>query len=173
MKHIALVGFMAAGKSTIGRAVARRLQLRLVDTDVEVERVHGPIPAIFAQEGEPGFRRYEHAAVERALSGEDPAIVAVGGGALTHEPTRALLQRRSVRVFLSASPQTILNRMRRERARVRPLLGANPTLDRVRELYDRRLPLYRESDVTVECDGRSVDEIAIAVCDALRQAGLE
>lgn len=170
-KHVALVGFMAAGKSTVGKELARRLGRALVDTDAEIERAHGPIDAIFVREGEPAFRRYEHAAVERALQSVEPIVIAVGGGALTYAPTRTLLERGAYRVFLSVSTATIVRRLR-PGARPRPLLGSAPASERVEELYRLRLPLYRASDVTVECDALSARAAAGAVCDALREAGI-
>ena len=79
-RHVALVGFMASGKSTIGRKLARRLRWPFVDTDAMVVRKHGAIGAIFESQGEPEFRRYEHEAIRDALEASERSIVALGGG---------------------------------------------------------------------------------------------
>ena len=122
-RHVALVGFMASGKSTIGRKLARKLGWAFVDTDALVVRSHGPIPAIFENEGEAAFRRYEHAAIAGVLEGAEPCIVALGGGAVTVAENRSLLAERAVRVFIKISPEQMLARLRRSRV-VRPMLGA-------------------------------------------------
>src|SRR5689334_19583179 len=118
--HVAIVGLMGAGKSTVGRRLARRLGLRFADTDEFVAAAAGrSIPEIFVAEGEPGFRAREFEAARRALSGA-PSVVSLGGGALTYGPTRALVARRAVRVYLEMRPKAILVRLRRSRT-VRPL----------------------------------------------------
>jgi shikimate kinase / 3-dehydroquinate synthase len=89
-KHLALVGFMGAGKSTVGREVAERIQRPFVDTDAEIERLHGPIPELF-ERGEPEFRRIEEQVVAEALAGP-PTVVALGGGAVLSETTRGRLR---------------------------------------------------------------------------------
>lgn len=150
MKHVALVGFMAAGKTTLGKRLARMLALPFVDTDAMVEAVHGAIPDIFASEGEAVFREYEFQALYGALAGP-PSIIAVGGGAVTHPPTLALLERHTYRIFLAVKPATVVHRVRAS-GDVRPLLGSDPQLEKVEELYRARLPLYQQSDFTVEAD---------------------
>src|SRR6202035_2258848 len=98
-RHVALVGFMASGKSTIGRKLARRLGAPFVDTDALVVRAHGPIAAIFAGEGEAAFRRYELTAIGEALDATPAGVLALGGGALTDAKSCELLHDRAYRVF--------------------------------------------------------------------------
>jgi shikimate kinase len=148
-RHLALVGFMGAGKSTIGRKLARELGCAFFDTDDLIVRAHGAIAAIFSSEGEAAFRRYERDAIGDVLSSGDAGVVALGGGALTLEENRSLLKERAHRIFLRSSPEQILRRLRRSRER-RPLLGARPTLAQIRELYDERLAHYADSDYIVE-----------------------
>ena len=138
---------MAAGKTTVGRHLARELGLPFVDTDDLIVAREGPIAPLFARVGEAGFRAAECAAVCEALDGP-LAVIALGGGAITHEPTRALLAARALRVYLDVPVETLVERLRRSRT-VRPLVGAEPTIERVRALLDAREPLYREADLTV------------------------
>lgn len=157
--HVAIVGLMGAGKSTVGRRLARRLGLTFADTDEFVAAAAGrSIPEIFSAEGEAGFRAREFEATRLALSGA-PSVVSLGGGALTHRPTRALVARRAVRVYLEMGPKAILVRLRRSRT-VRPLLGATPTLERIVELLQQREPLYREAEVHVNAEGSSPEAVA-------------
>jgi shikimate kinase len=140
---------MGAGKSTIGRKLARELGCAFFDTDDLVVHTHGAIPEIFSSQGEAAFRRYEQEAIGSVLSGADASVVALGGGALTIAENRALLKERAHRIFLRSSPEQILRRLRRSRER-RPLLGARPTLAQIRELYDARLAHYADVDHIVE-----------------------
>jgi shikimate kinase len=165
--HIALVGFMASGKSTTGRRLARLLGWPFCDTDAEIVRIHGPIEEIFQREGEAAFRQYEREAIERALSREVRSVIAVGGGAPAHEPTRTLLSERAQRVFLDASIEQIMNHLRRA-ATTRPMLGTNPDDERVRALYEERLPFYREAEISVDCSGLKVEKIARCIQERLR-----
>jgi shikimate kinase len=161
-RHVALVGFMASGKSTIGRKLARRLGCAFFDTDDEVARAHGTVATIFATEGEAAFRRYEHAAINGILENAASGVVALGGGALTVAANRRLLTERAYRVFIRISPERVLARVRKSREQ-RPLLGVSPTLARVKDLYERRMEHYSSADYIVEadqCSGREViDEI--------------
>ena len=90
-RHVALVGFMAAGKLTIGRRLAGELGCAFYDTDVLIVRAHGTVATIFADEGEAAFRRYEREAIVQVLSNGEGSVVALGGGALTSAKNRALL----------------------------------------------------------------------------------
>jgi shikimate kinase len=148
---VALIGFMGCGKSTIGRKLARKLGRGFIDTDDLVVRAHGAIPEIFANEGEAAFRRYEREAVRTALQSHARNVIALGGGALTVASNRRLLERHAHRVFIKASPEQILARLRRSRE-IRPLLGAAPTLQRIKEIYNRRMPQYLAADHVVETD---------------------
>jgi shikimate kinase len=148
-RHVALVGFMGAGKSTIGRKLARELGCAFFDTDDLIVRTHGAIAEIFSSQGEAAFRRYERQAIGNVLSSTDAGVVALGGGALTVAENRTLLKERAHCIFLRSSPEQILRRLRRSRER-RPLLGARPTLGKIRELYDERLAHYVDVDHIVE-----------------------
>lgn len=146
--HIALVGFMAAGKSTIGRKLARKLRIGFLDIDDLIVRDHGPIDEIFCRQGEPAFRRYEYQTIARVLD-DEAAVLALGGGAVTYSPTRNLLRKRAYRVFIKVAPERILGRLRRSAA-VRPLLGSQPSLSRINDLYASRFAAYANADLTIE-----------------------
>lgn len=142
---------MAAGKTTIGRKLARNLGWQFQDTDAIVVSEHGPVAEIFAAHGEPAFRAYESAAIERALGAERASVIAFGGGALTNDANRARVDASAHSVFLKLSPERILIHMQ-SGARPRPMLGPRPTLDRIRSLYEARLAHYERADHTVDTD---------------------
>ena len=164
--HVALIGLMGAGKSTVGRRLARELRLRFVDTDAAIVASTGrSIADIFAAEGEPGFRAHEYVAVCAAFAGE-PAVVALGGGAVTHAPTRELTERVATRVYLEMQPRSVAGRLRRART-PRPLLGDEPTVERISGMLAARERFYREAEVTVSGDRRSTGAIAREIVERL------
>ncbi|MGA7356791.1 MAG: shikimate kinase [Candidatus Cybelea sp.] len=167
-RHLALVGFMASGKSTIGRKLARRLGRPFVDTDELVVRAHGPIRAIFAREGEAAFRRYECRAIGEVLANAQASVVALGGGALTVAENRRLLKQRADCVFIKVSSEQVLARVRQSRE-TRPMLGAAPTLEAIKELYAQRLPQYASADFVIEVERHSDREVIDAIVDWLRE----
>ncbi len=171
-RHVALVGFMASGKSTIGRKLARTLGWSFFDTDALVVRSHGPIPAIFANEGEAAFRRYEQAAIAGVLERVEPCIVALGGGALTVAENRSLLADRTYRIFIRISLEQILARARRSRE-VRPMLGSRPTLSGVKELYARRIAEYESADHVIDATRRRDRQVIDEIVGWLREQKLD
>ena len=151
---VVLVGFMGAGKTTVGRIIAERLGQPFVDSDVLIEqRLGREIRDIFATEGEAYFRELEHATVAGLVRGPE-AVVALGGGAAEDKRTRAVLRNARV-VYLRVSYDEAMSRIRGDR--FRPLLS-RPDLD---EVYQRRLPVYEDVSVfTIDTDGRRPDAIA-------------
>ena len=164
--RVVLVGPPAAGKTTVGRLLADRLSVPVVDTDdLVVARAGKPVGEIFVDDGEEEFRRLEADAVAEALTRD--AVVALGGGAVLAEQTRTRLAGRPV-VLLSASVPTSAGRVGLNRDR--PLLLGNPR-QQLRALLDARLPLYREVAVAeVETDDRTPEQVAEAVLGALEPA---
>jgi shikimate kinase len=156
---------MAAGKSTIGRELARELGVAFVDTDDLIVARNGPVAELFARAGEARFRDAELEAVREALASA-PGVIALGGGAVTHAPTQALLAERALRVYLDISVEALLARLRRSRT-VRPLLGPNPSLERIRELLDAREPFYREAEIIVSGPRRSKRAFAREIAERL------
>jgi shikimate kinase len=165
-----LVGMMGAGKSAVGRVLARRLGRRFVDADAEIERAAGcSISEIFADEGEAGFRAREHGMVE-ALVGAD-AVVALGGGAIAQPALRELLAGTGTLVYLRARPETLLARLRE--ARDRPLLAGlddEQRLARVGALLAEREAVYASADLCIDTDGLPVEQVAERVLDRLGAA---
>jgi shikimate kinase len=171
-QHLALVGFMASGKSTIGKRLARKLKCAFFDTDDLVVEAHGAISDIFYNEGETAFRNYEHDALAHVLSDGEPGVVACGGGALSFEPSAKLLKKRSYRVFIKVTPELVLERLRNSRV-VRPLLGPTPSLARIKNLYIKRMPQYAHADFVVEADGMSTAQVVGAIVEWLHKKKIE
>ncbi|MDQ2689441.1 MAG: shikimate kinase [Chloroflexota bacterium] len=138
-RALVFVGPMGAGKTSIGKRVARRLGRPFVDTDKAIAAEHGPIPAIFEQRGEAGFRAVERAAVLSALT--EGGVIALGGGAVLDAVTRAELSRHDV-VLLTVDARTVRGRLRGGRGR--PLLGAEDPVRRWERIAAERMPLYEE-----------------------------
>lgn len=159
-----LVGPPGAGKSTVGELVAAALGVAVRDTDADVEAVAGkPIPEIFIDDGEPRFRDLEREAVATALATFD-GVLALGGGAVLDARTRAALCGHTV-VYLSVSLPDAVARVGLGQGR--PLLAMNPRAT-LRHLLDQRRPLYQEvATVTVDTDGRTPEEIAAEVTEAI------
>ncbi|WP_147170728.1 shikimate kinase AroK [Pseudomonas sp. SJZ079] len=153
MRNLILVGPMGAGKSTIGRLLAKELRLPFKDSDKEIEqRTGADIPWIFDVEGEQGFREREQAVIA-ALCDLDGMVLATGGGAVMRPENRAALRSGGRVVYLHASVEQQLDRTSRDRNR--PLLRAGDPGKVLRDLLAIRDPLYREiADVIVETDER-------------------
>ncbi|MCB1888073.1 MAG: shikimate kinase [Rhodocyclaceae bacterium] len=142
VSNIFLVGMMGAGKTTIGRELAKRLGRRFVDCDHEVEARTGvKIPVIFEIEGEEGFRRRETQALEE-LSREPGLVVATGGGIVLADENRAILREQGTVIYLDVAPDVLYERTRHDRNR--PLLQVDNPRRRIHDLYAAREPLYRE-----------------------------
>lgn len=169
--RVVLVGPPGAGKSTIGRKLARELGVELYDTDAGIERETGrTIPEIFAEDGEPEFRRIEERVVRRAVLAER-GVVSLGGGAVLSAKTRALLHGRTV-VYLEIS---VAEGLRRTGASTqRPLLNDADPGAKYRELMRTRRPLYREvATVRVRTDGRSPGRVVRMIMTKLGMEPVE
>ena len=147
--NIFLIGLMGAGKTTVGRALAKKLNKRFVDSDHEIEaRTGASIPWIFEIEGEESFRRRE-AEVIRDLTAQQGIVLATGGGAILDAQNRAYLHARGTVVYLRASVQNILQRTGHDKNR--PLLQTADPRKRLEELSRLRDPLYREiADIVID-----------------------
>ena len=141
--NIYLTGLMGAGKTSVGRVLAKRFGKTFFDSDHEIERRTGVrIPVIFEIEGEAGFRRRE-ASVLAELTCESNIVLATGGGAILDPTSRALLRSTGTVIYLRAEPNDLWLRTRHDRNR--PLLQGENPLRRLMELRDVRDPLYRET----------------------------
>jgi shikimate kinase len=170
-RHIALTGFMAAGKSTIGKKLARKLGVPFYDIDDLVVEEHGSIGDIFYAQGEQQFRAYERDAIAHVLE-DEPGVIALGGGAVTYDESLRLLKKRTYRIFVKVPPEEILGRLRRSK-RVRPLIGPAPSLSKIKEIYGQRMPRYSHADYVVEADDMSTAQIVDDIVRWLRKKNIE
>jgi shikimate kinase len=157
--NIFLVGLMGAGKTSVGRLLARRLGKSFVDSDQEIERITGVrIPVIFEIEGEAGFRAREGRILSE-LAARSNVVLATGGGAVLSEQNRRLLSQRGRVVYLRAAPLDLWQRTRQDRNR--PLLHTSDPLARLTELFAERDPLYREiAHVIIDTGNQSLSSLA-------------
>lgn len=166
--NIFLVGPMGAGKSTIGRQLAKKLRRRFWDSDREIEdRTGVSISWIFEMEGEAGFRDREQKMIDE-LSGQENVVVATGGGAVLVETNRQILADRGTVVYLAAKPEQLYRRMARDKSR--PLLQTGDKRQQIKQLMAQRDPLYREiADIIVATGEQSVQRTVNEVIRQLEQ----
>jgi shikimate kinase len=163
---VVLVGMMGAGKSTIGRRLAARLNLPFVDADTEIEAAAGmTIPEIFEVHGEPHFRDGEARVIARLLEA-GPAVLATGGGSFMREETRRRIGEKAVSIWLKADPDVIMRRVKRRADR--PLLQTVDPAATVSRLISEREPTYQHADITISSREVPHDKIVDECIDALR-----
>ncbi|MGY8527248.1 shikimate kinase [Paracidovorax citrulli] len=168
--NLFFVGLMGAGKTTVGRAVARRLGYPFFDSDHEIEERCGVrIPIIFEHEGEEGFREREAQMIDE-LTGRQGIVLATGGGAVLRPSNRDWLNTRGTVVYLRASPHDLWLRTRHDRNR--PLLQTEDPKARLEALYQQRDPLYRQvAHFVIETGRPTVAQLANMVLMQLEMAG--
>jgi shikimate kinase len=166
-KSIVLVGLMGAGKTCIGRRLARRLELSFVDADEEIAKAAGiSIAEIFARHGESAFRDGERRVIARLLD-SSPRVLATGGGAFIDEATRALIAARGISIWLRAELDVLHNRTRGRAGR--PLLQSADPRAALAALMDTRYPIYAEANVIVDSRDDPPDVTTERVLSALRR----
>lgn len=147
-RNLVLVGLMGAGKSAIGRIVAQQLGLPFVDTDTEIERVSRmTIAELFAAYGEEEFRALETRVIKRLLR-TGPRVVSTGGGAFINERTRKQIERGGLSVWLNADLDVLWERVNKRDHR--PLLKTENPKQTLKDLMDKRYPIYALADITVQ-----------------------
>ncbi|GAA4264775.1 shikimate kinase [Frondihabitans peucedani] len=150
---VVLIGPMGAGKTSVGKRVAKSLGVRFIDTDRVVAREHGPIPTLFETLGEPGFRALERDAVRDAVA--QPVVVSLGGGAVLDPATRALLRELPV-VLLTVTPEAVESRIS---GSDRPLLH-DDGLAAWKAIAAERAPLYADlADLTLDTSHRPLSHV--------------
>ena len=167
-EHILFVGFMGCGKSSVSRVLHKRCGLPLIDIDKYIEQQEGrTIKEIFADEGEAGFRRIETMTLA-SLAFEPKSIISCGGGICGSAVNRGIVKALGTVVYLKVPCNEAIGRI--SDPSTRPMLsGPRP----VREIYDERLPLYRDvADITINTSGKSVGANVQPVIGALRRRGL-
>ena len=168
IRNLALIGFMGTGKSSVGRLAADILHFTFLDTDRVIEaRAGSAISEVFAQQGEPAFREWERRIVEE-LTRRSKTVIATGGGLPADEANLLSLKSHALVLCLWASPETIFERVRLHDHR--PLLNEPEPLEKIRTLLAVREPFYRQADVLVNTERRSVKEVAAQVVHQFHMA---
>lgn len=173
-RSIVMVGLMGAGKSSIGRRLASRLDLPFVDADSEIEAAAGcTIAEFFERHGEAAFRDGERRVIARLLGGPRK-VLATGGGAFMDEETREAIGRSGVSVWLRADLETLVRRTSRRSDR--PLLNNDDPAETLKSLMETRYPIYEQADIAVESDDgppdQTVDRV-VAALEAFNAAGTD
>lgn len=169
---IALVGYMASGKSAMGRSVSRTLGIRHIDLDSYIEEREGcSIPEIFASGGEKTFREIESRSLSEVLEGEEDVILSLGGGTPTWRDNMDYITQRCETIYLSASVMTLVDRLSRSR-NPRPLVmgkSREELIDYVRENIEKREPYYKKAHYTVSVDTLSIEDSASRVLELINE----
>ncbi len=168
---VSLVGMPGGGKSTVGRHLARNLNLKFFDADVEIERRIGcPIRVYFEREGEAAFRDLEQEMIAE-LVGQTSGVLATGGGVVLREANRRHLREQTTVVYLRSVPEELFRRLRHDTHR--PLLQVADPLRRLRDLFAERDPLYRSvARFVIETGRPSVHTLVNMVVMQLELAGI-
>jgi shikimate kinase len=163
--NIILIGFMGAGKSSVGRTYSEMYQVPLLDTDELIEAEAGmTISKIFETQGEEAFRATETRVLKRLLAETDHTVISVGGGLPLREENRRILKELGKVVFLRVKEETVLQRLKGDTTR--PLLQGDHVQQRVHELMMYRNPIYQEAaHVVIDADGILPKEIAHIIAD--------
>ncbi len=165
-ENIFLIGFMGAGKSTIAKALCRELQMQLVEMDARIVEEQGmSINDIFAQYGEDHFRDIESQLI-LTLGEEGNTIVSCGGGVVVRPRNIEFMKKSGKVVFLSATPETIYERVKNSTDR--PILNGHMNVEYIAELMEKRRALYEAAaDIKIETDGKSRPEICKEIMERL------
>ena len=156
-RFIVLIGLMGAGKTSLGKRLAKKFNLPFLDSDAEIEKAAGcTIADIFAQFGEEEFREGERRVIERIFAGER-AVVATGGGAFMDPRIRALVRTHAVSIWLRADLDTLVKRTTKRRGE-RPLLKTGDPRDILEKLMAQRYPVYGEADSIVDVGDEPLPE---------------
>jgi shikimate kinase len=166
-KTVVMVGMMGAGKTAVGTALARLLDVPFLDSDEEiVKAAHQTIAEIFERDGEMFFRDRETEVIRRLLGGV-PCVLSTGGGAFLAERNRLQIREAGVSVWLRADLNLLWNRVRHKTTR--PLLRTENPRETLRSLYEARLPFYQLADIAVDASALfSVEQMAERVIEALK-----
>ena len=173
-KTVALVGMMGAGKTSIGKRLATRLDVPFFDADHEIETAAGmTVAEIFAKYGEAEFRRLERSVIARLL-GEKPHVLATGGGAYMDETTRDVMKTAAFTIWLKAPVEILLGRVRKRQGadQTRPLLANDDMRGTLERLLEVRGPVYAGADMTLESGDEAHAVLLDKIVAALAAHGL-
>ncbi|HSG30948.1 MAG TPA: shikimate kinase [Thermodesulfobacteriota bacterium] len=159
--NIYLIGFMGAGKTTVGRILSSNIGAVLVDMDLEIEKQQGvAISQIFEEQGEPYFRAIETEML-RDISQRSGQVVSTGGGIVIKDENWDIMKESGVTVYLKASIETLFNRVKHKTTR--PLLNVDDPYTKAKELFESRRELYEKSDIILDREGLEPEEVAEAI----------
>ena len=173
LQRIALIGLRGAGKSTLGRALAERLNRPFVELDKEIEKHSGmPIPTLFELYGQPGFRRLERRCLEELLDRRAPMIIAAGGGLVSEASTFERLLTSCFTIWIRATPSAHMQRVIAQ-GDMRPMADNRQSMADLQQILTVREPLYQRADAQIETDGtpeESLDELLRVITSAQTEA---
>lgn len=166
-KTIALVGLMGCGKSTIGKRLARTLELPFIDLDNYIEEVMDmPVSEIFEKHGEAYFRDLELKSIEKILDGRQ-VILATGGGAFINDSIRKIIKAKAFSVWINADLTTLLERVSRKNNR--PLLENGDKEQILKDLMEKRYPIYEQADITVNTTCGTHEVVLQRIIEAINE----
>ncbi len=167
-RTIVLVGLMGAGKTTVGRRLAKRLGLDFVDADEAIEEAAGmSVSDYFDQYGEPAFREGERKVIRRLLIESDRCVLATGGGAFMDDETRSLIGDQGLSVWLRADLDLLVKRT--SKRNTRPLLRQGNPREILQKLIDERYPIYAEANITIDTADVPHDDVVDIIVSALKE----
>lgn len=168
--RIALIGMRGAGKSTLGRMLAKDMGSRFVELDSEIERDTGmPLGEIFSLYGQSGFRAIEKRTLEKVLKENEHEVISVGGGVVSEKETFDFLLSRCFTVWIKAQPEEHMSRVMAQ-GDFRPMAANNQAMEDLRRILEAREPLYRKADLLLDTSGGSVNESFARLKSALQQS---
>ena len=172
-KHVVLVGIMGAGKTSVGRILAKKLEVSFLDSDAEVELASGhKIADFFDLYGEKAFRDGEAKVIERLLANPSPHVISTGGGAYLHPKSRRRINEKSISIWIRADLETLLKRVSRRNNR--PLLNRGDHRDVLSRIMADQYNLHQDAAITVDSDADSpritVNRVMTLLCEYLKKS---
>lgn len=165
MKTIVLTGMMGAGKTTLAEVLAQKLNIKYIDIDTLIESNEGKkIADIFTQNGETYFRKIEKETIKQITTPTD-LVISLGGGALENKDTRDLLLTNTTVIYLKTSPEIIFERIKNNTSR--PLLCGNMSVEKIKEILEKREANYQSATLTITTDNKTPEQIADEITGAL------
>jgi XRE family aerobic/anaerobic benzoate catabolism transcriptional regulator len=170
-RFLALIGLRGAGKSTVGPVLAKRLKTEFVEIDKLVEEAAGmSLAEIFATHGEAYYRELERESIIRLFAGSRGCVVVPGGSVVTDPESWRLIKRRCFTIWLHATPEEFMKRMRRQ-GDLRPMQGRPSAMDELKALLSRREPLYAQSNLKIKTTGKSPAAVTSLIMKAVESRG--
>ena len=165
MKTIVLTGMMGAGKTTLAEVLAQKLNIKYIDIDTLIESNEGKkIADIFTQNGETYFRKIEKETIKQITTPTD-LVISLGGGALENKDTRDLLLTQTTVIYLKTSPEIIFERIKNNTSR--PLLCGNMSVEKIKEILEKREVNYQSATLTITTDNKTPEQIADEITGVL------